>query len=142
MRRGFSLPELLVVLGIIAVVVLLAIPRLGGMLDWAAVDGAARDVTTALAVTRGAAISQSTLARLEIGPDSLLIDLRQNGNWAPYRRYPGPASHGVQLEVSNPEVTFAPNGLGWGTANSTITLQRGDRVERVTTSRVGRVKRW
>ena len=142
MRRGFSLPELLVVLGIIALVTLLAIPRLGDILDWVAADGAARDVTTALAVARGAAISQSTLARLEIGPDSLRIDIRQDGVWNPYRRYPGPGGSGVQLEVSNPEVIYGPSGLGWGTANSTITLRRGDRVETVTTSRVGRVKRW
>jgi prepilin-type N-terminal cleavage/methylation domain-containing protein len=142
MRRGFSLPELLVVLGIIAVVTLLAIPRFGDILDWVAADGAAHDVTTALAVARGAAITQSTLARLDIGPDSLRIDIRQDGAWDPYRRYPGPMSRGVQLEVSNPEVIFGPSGLGWGTANSTITLRRGDRVETVTTSRVGRVKRW
>ncbi|HEY6784146.1 MAG TPA: prepilin-type N-terminal cleavage/methylation domain-containing protein [Gemmatimonadales bacterium] len=142
MRRGFSLPELMVVLAIIAVVLALGVPRFGDTLDWAAADGAARDVTTALAVTRAAAISQSTLARLQIAADSLRIDLRTDGGWMAYRRDPGPAARGVQLDVSNPEVIFAPTGLGWGPANSTITLSRGGRIETITTSRVGRVKRW
>lgn len=142
MRRGFSLPELLAVLAIIAIVTVLAVPRLGDVLDWVAVDGAAHDVTTALAVTRAAAVTQSTLARVAIVLDSLRIDIRVDGVWGPYRRFPGPAARGVQLEVSNPEVIFAPSGIGWGPANTTITLRRGDRMETVTTSRVGRVKRW
>lgn len=133
---------MLVVLGIIAIVTVLAIPRLGDILDWVAADGAAHDVTTALAVTRAAAVSQSTLARVDIGADSLRIDLQVDGVWERYGRFPGPASRGVQLDVSNPEVIFAPSGLGWGPANSTITLRRGAREETITTSRVGRVKRW
>ena len=142
MRSGFSLPELLVVLAIVAVGTVLALPRLGDVLDWVAADGAARDVTTALAVTRAAAVTQSTLARVDIGADSLRIDIQVDGVWGPWRRYPGPAARRVQLEVSNPEVIYAPSGLGWGPANSTITLRRGAREETITTSRVGRVKRW
>ena len=142
MRRGFSLLELMIVLAIAAIVTALAVPSLGDLLDWVAADGAAHDVTTALAVTRATAVSQSMLARVEIGADSLRIDIRVDGAWGPYRRFPGPSARGVQLEVSNPEVIFGPSGLGWGAANSTITLRRGARVETVTTSRVGRVKRW
>src|SRR6478735_736385 len=142
MRRGFSLLELMIVLAIAAIVTALAVPRLGDILDWVAANEAAQDVTTALAVTRATAVSQSMLARVEIDADSLRIDIRVGGAWDPYRRFPGPSAHGVQLEVSNPEVIFGPSGLGWGAANSTITLRRGARVETVTTSRVGRVKRW
>lgn len=142
MRRGFSLPEMLVVLAIVALVTVLAIPRLGDILDGVAADAAAHDVTTALAVTRAAAVAQATLARVEIGADSLRIDLRVDGTWGPYRRFAGPSARGVQLDVSNPEVIFGPSGLGWGPANSTITLRRGAREETITTSRVGRIKRW
>ncbi|HXH63201.1 MAG TPA: GspH/FimT family pseudopilin [Gemmatimonadales bacterium] len=142
MRRGFSLLELMIVLAIVAIVTALAVPSLGDIMDWVAADGAAHDVTTALAVARATAVSQSTLVRVEIGADSLRIDIRMDGVWGPYRSFSGPSARGVQLEVSNPEVVFGPSGLGWGTANSTITLRRGARVETVTTSRVGRVKRW
>src|SRR5205085_12702569 len=71
MRRGFTLAELAVVLAILAVVTAITLPRLLGLLDWIAVNTAAQDVTTAVAVTRNAAIMQSSRRRLVIARDSL-----------------------------------------------------------------------
>ena len=142
MRRGFSLVELAVTLAIAAVVAAVALPRLAGILDLLAADAAAREVTTALAVTRHAAMSQSRRARLLIDGDSLSIDLWGASGWESYLRWPGPADRGVALFASNPEVVFGPTGIGWGASNTTVTLTRGSHIETVTTSRVGRVKRW
>src|SRR6266516_270708 len=55
MRRGFSLAELAVVLAILGVVTAVTLPRLWGWLDWVAVDRAAVEFSTALAVARSAA---------------------------------------------------------------------------------------
>lgn len=142
MRRGHSLLELLVVLALLGLAVTLATPVVGDFLDWVAADGAAHDVAVALSVTRQTALNRGTLARLRISSDSLVVDLRDTGAWVPWRRFTGPASRGVSLTASNPEVVFSPLGMGWGASNTTITLLRGARSERITTSRVGRVKRW
>ncbi|MBI4420142.1 MAG: prepilin-type N-terminal cleavage/methylation domain-containing protein [Gemmatimonadetes bacterium] len=142
MRRGFTLVELVVTLAIAGVVAALALPRLAGILDLLAADAAARDVTTALSVTRGVAVANGQRSRLLIGPDSLRIDLWGQSGWEPYRRWPGPEERGVNLRVSNPTIVFGPTGIGWGASNTTVTLSRGSRIEKITTSRVGRVKRW
>lgn len=142
MRRGFSLAELAVSLAIAAIVAALALPRLAGILDLLAADAAARDVTTALTVARSVAIAQSRWSRFLIGPDSLRIDLWAVAGWEPHLRWPGPAERGVALRVTNPQVIFGPTGIGWGASNTTVTLSRGSQVETITTSRVGRVKRW
>jgi len=142
MRRGFSLAELAVVLATLGVVTALALPRWKELLDWVAVDRAAVEVSTALAVTRNAAVLGSTRARLLIAYDSLRIDRRESGVWQPYTRWAGPAAHGVTLEVSNPDIMFLPTGLAWGLSNTRVTLRRGIRSAVVTVSRVGRVKRW
>lgn len=141
MRNGFSLGEMIVVIAIMAVLAALVGPRLGPALDRIATDGAARDVTTALAVARAAAVMQGTRARLRITADSLRVDREAPGGWQLYARWPGPAAAGVALTVSNREVVFGPLGIGWGTANTRVVLRRGSQIVTITTSRLGRVKR-
>ena len=142
MRRGFSLAELVVALAVMAVVTLVTLPRLRGLLDWIAVDAAARDVTTALAVARYAAVMQTATSRLVIAADTLRIDRARGETWEAVQRWPGPLQRGVGLEVSNPVVTFDPIGVGWGVSNTTVLLRRGSQTETITVSRLGRVKRW
>ena len=142
MRRGFSFAELAVVLAALGVLTALALPRWQELLDWVAVDRTAVEVSTALAVTRHAAVLGCTRARLLIADDSLRIDRRESGAWHPYTRWAGPAQRGVTLEVSNPDIVFLPTGLAWGLSNTRVTLRRGVRSAVITVSRVGRVKRW
>lgn len=141
MRAGFTLVEILVVLAIVTVLVALAVPRVGPALDRLAVDAAARDVTTALAVARRAAVLEGSRARLRIAADSLRVDRESGAGWIPVSRWVGPAGDGITLSVSNPEVVFGPLGFGWGAANTRVELRRGSQIETVTTSRLGRVKR-
>ena len=142
MRRGFSLAELAVVILIVGIVVAMVVPRLGPALDRIATDQAAVEVTTALAVGRALAVSWGTRARVRIAADTLRIDRLEGDEWVPRWRRAGPADYRVQLEVSNDEVVFGPTGLGWSASNTTIVLRRGSQVETITTSRLGRVKRW
>jgi prepilin-type N-terminal cleavage/methylation domain-containing protein len=139
-RNGFSQIELVVVMAIVALVSAIALPQLNDLFDAVAADAAARDVTTALAVARNAAVLHGTRARLRISPDSLVIE-REEGSWVDYARWPGPRSQGVTLTVSNDEVVFGATGMGWGPSNTKVVLQRGSHIETITTSRVGRVKR-
>ena len=142
MRRGLTLAELLVVLAILAMVTAVTLPRLAGFRDWIAVDTAAQEVITAIAVARSAAVMQGTRSRAVIAADSLRIDRWRGDSWGDLHRWPGPDRHGVALDVSNPVVVFDPIGLAWGLSNTTVVLRRGTRVATITVSRLGRVKRW
>ncbi len=142
MKRGFTLTELAVCLAIIGLVTAFTLPRLTGWLDWIAVDTAATRVTGALAVARNAAVAQGTRARVVIAADSLRIDRWNGAAWEPFDRWPGPAGAGVRLDVSEPVVTFTATGLAWGLSNTRVVLRRGSQTETITTSRLGRVKRW
>src|SRR5207247_8525993 len=95
MRRGFSLAELAVVLAILGVVTAVTLPRLWGWLDWVAVDRAAVEFSTALAVARSAAVFDGSPSRLLIAADSLRIDRRAGAiagpapTWQTLRTVPG-----------------------------------------------------
>ena len=140
-RKGFTLAGMAAVIAIAGLLVVLVVPRFGPVFDWIATDGAARDITTAIAVARAAAAMQGTRARLHIASDSLRIDREGPAGWEPYARWPGPAQSGVALRVSNPDIMFGPIGIGWGPANTTVVLRRGSQFATITTSRLGRVKR-
>jgi prepilin-type N-terminal cleavage/methylation domain-containing protein len=142
MRRGFSLAELAVTVALLGLVTAVTLPRLRGFTDWVILDAMARDVTTALAVARHSAVTRASRARLLIARDSLRVDLWNQAAWVPLVRWAGPACRGVELEISNAEIVFGPTGVGWGATNTKAVLRRASRVETVTISRVGRVKRW
>jgi len=141
-RRGFTLIELVVVLIVIGVTCTVALPRFRDTLDRIAVERSVADVSVALGVARNAAVMWGTRARLLIAADSLRIDRWADTGWARGRPWTGPAGHGVALDVSNDEVVFGPTGMGWGASNTKIVLRRGSHSATLTTSRLGRVKRW
>src|SRR5437773_11774612 len=102
MRRGFSLAELAVVLAILGVVTAVTLPRLWGWLDWVAVDRAAVEFSTALAVARSAAVFDGSPSRLLIAAESLRIDRRAvaiggpEADWRPVASWPAPARDGAR----------------------------------------------
>src|SRR5256885_8198986 len=100
MRRGLTLAELLVVLAILAVVTAVTLPRLAGVRDWIAVDTAAQEVISAIAVARSAAVMQGTRSRAVIAADSLRIDRWREDSWGDLHRWPGPARHRSEEHTS------------------------------------------
>jgi Tfp pilus assembly protein FimT len=139
---GFTVLELMVVICIAGLLASLWLPRAARLMDWLETERARRDMTTALAVARHGAVLVATRSRLTIRADTLRIDRLEAVGWVPWWRWPGPSSHAVSLEVSNPVVVFGPNGMGWGASNTRIVLRRGSQAETITVSRVGRVKIW
>jgi len=141
MRKGFTLPELVVVLVIVGVILALAAPRLAGWLDWLAVDRAAEEIAAFHRTARFAAIMRSQRVRLDFSDDSLRATL-EGPVESVFVRWPGPARHGVSLTASRPTIRFQANGLGLGAADTKLVLRRGAEAESLTTSLLGRLKRW
>jgi prepilin-type N-terminal cleavage/methylation domain-containing protein len=141
-HRGYSLAEVAIVLVVVGLGTALGLPGWRGLLDRIAVERAASEVTTALSIARNVAVLRATRARLTIAADSLRVDEWGKDAWMVSWRWAGPEYQAVSLTVSNNTVIFGPTGIGWGTSNTAVVLRRGTKTARITTSRVGRVKRW
>lgn len=141
MRRGVTLPELAMVLTIVGLLSALAAPRAASWLDRLAVSRATGELMAFYQTARFAAIARSQRVRLELARDSLRA-VFEGPRDSIFLRWPGPAEHGVQFRATRPVIAIQPNGLGFGAANTKIVLRRGAAAESLTTSRLGRLKRW
>jgi len=130
-----------VVLAIVGVLSALAVPRAAGWLDRLAVRRAADEVASFYQAARLAAIFRSQRVRLELRPDSLRAALEGPAD-SVFLHWPGPTRHGVSLTASRAIIRIESNGLGFGAANTKLVLRKGMAAESLTTSRLGRLKRW
>jgi len=138
MHRGFTLMQLLVVLGVMSLLSALALPRISGSLNAIAVRGAAADVTGAFALARTVAITRSVYVAVHVdsvrqsvavaaGADTLLVRLVGD-------------AHGVTIRSNRDSMSYDPIGHGYGAANQSIVITRGTVSDTVVISRLGRVR--
>jgi prepilin-type N-terminal cleavage/methylation domain-containing protein len=141
MRWGVTLIELLMALVIVGTMSALALPRAVRWLDWIAVDRATWEVASFYEAARFAAIDRDERVRLELSADTLRAVFEGVAD-SVFLRRPGPARHAVRFRTSRAVIWIEPNGLGRGAANAKLVLWRGAVAESLTTSRLGRLKRW
>jgi prepilin-type N-terminal cleavage/methylation domain-containing protein len=142
MQKGFSLAELMVVLGIAGVLLAVSAPRARGWRDGRAVRQAAFEVGSFYQAARHGAIMRATRVRIELGADSLRALYETATADSLFLVRSGPARRGVAVTVSRPVIRIEANGLGYGAANTKLVLRKGLAAESLTTSRLGRLKRW
>ncbi len=135
-RRGATIAELVVTLAVLGVLTSIAVPRAAALLDRVSVKGAAQDVVLTLAAARAAASRRGAYASFVADPRTGRLRVVSGGETLLERDVFH--TRGVRLEASRESVTFAPGGLGWGAANTTVIVSRGTRSDTVVMSRLGR----
>jgi prepilin-type N-terminal cleavage/methylation domain-containing protein len=141
MKRGVTLPELIIALAIVGAMSALAVPRIAPWWDRMAVDRAAIELVSFYHAARFGAIQRGARVRVTFRQDSLLATFESVQD-STFIRRAGPARHGVKLRVTRGEVRFYANGTAAGAGNTKLVLSRGAAVDSITTSRLGRLKRW
>ncbi len=136
-----TLIELLIALTITGALSALALPRIGAVWDRMAVERAGIELMSFYQTARFGAIQRARPVRIVFREDSLIANLSGLAD-STFLARPGPGAHGVRLTVSRDEIAFYPNGAALGAANTKLILRRGRAVDSITTSRLGRLKRW
>ena len=140
MRRGLSLPELLLVLAIIGITAAIALPATHRLLESLAVEGAARDIRAAHFRAATTAVATGRLAELELDPDSLRILTITGVDTAVIWRAPGPHAAGITLTGPSHPLVYSPLGVTMGASNGTWHLSYRSAVRDVIVSRLGRLR--
>lgn len=139
--RGFTLPELLLVLIIIAVLASISVPPLGRALDRLAVDQAASRYESLHESARSIAVTRGRLSRVQLDSSrhTAVLELkRAPTTWDTLQTQDlGRA----RLSASQTMVTFSPIGIGFGASNTRIVFTAGVAAETVTVARTGRLRR-
>ena len=138
LRRGITVLELLVVLGLAAILLATALPRVQAIADRASVTQGAEQVRTVLALARSRAVLLGTPVAVYV--DSVAVGLVIGDAQGIHSRHAVGAASGATLTASRDSVAFSPLGLGWGATNVSLVVARGSAAETVTVSRMGRIK--
>lgn len=137
-RRGVTLPEVMIALTLIGVMVGMALPRLAGAMDRAALRGAQAELLGALDAARGAAIRLGEPVLLA-GSDAVIRVVGSGDTTAIVRRYLAAERPLVVGGLATP-IQFGPAGTTIGAANRTLRLVSGRDTVSVVLSRLGRIR--
>jgi prepilin-type N-terminal cleavage/methylation domain-containing protein len=138
MRKAFTLPELVLVLAVAGILLSIAVPRFGRVLDHLSVNAAVSHIIAAHQRARIMAIARGQVLVLSVDSAALRIAPRSGG--LPIWSGAGPAANRVVLAGPARQFTFSPEGITFGLSNATLQLARGSSSRRVVISRLGRVR--
>lgn len=138
MRTGFTVPELLIILTVTAILAGLSLPAMIGMRDRITVRLAAVDAARALADARGAALTTARRTAVHIDARNNTLTVYAGGDTI---RTLHLDEYGVRLRSTRDSIAFGPTGIGWGAATATITITRGTASTALAVSRIGRIRR-
>lgn len=146
-RRGFTVLELLCALGVLAVLLSIALPRVSAILPALLLDQAASRLAADLALSRVKAINRNTRVRtiVELAPAAYRVEVESEGRFeseGDTRPFPPridvDRSASTRISGGAISITFQPRGNT--SDNATIALTTGGGSKRVVVGTNGRVR--
>ncbi|MEO7086112.1 MAG: GspH/FimT family pseudopilin [Gemmatimonadaceae bacterium] len=138
-RRGFTLIETVATLVICGVLFSIAVPRMSELRDASAVRSAMTDLGATFTAARQTAVTRRTLVAVVIDTAGGEIMLRAGGRTL--LRHGLRMAYGVRVGSDRDSAVYDPRGLAYGLSNLSVTVRRGNFIDTLTMSRLGRV-RW
>jgi len=140
MRRGYSLPELMMVVAIVGLLTALALPPSRRLLDGLAVENGARQIRAAHFRARMHAIAFGRTTLLDLGADTIRIRSISGPDTTVIWQSAGPAADGLTLTGPAHPLIYSPLGVTMGLSNGTWHLSYGTASRDVIVSRLGRLR--
>ena len=133
--------EVLIVVVMIGLLAGLGWPVISGTRDRLAVDRSVIETLTFFNTARLAAVLHGSRVRIEFGSDRL-VGAFEGSTDSTFLVATGPRAYGVTMTSSRDVIRIQSTGLGWGLANTKLVFRRGRAADSLTTSRLGRIRRF
>jgi Tfp pilus assembly protein FimT len=141
MKKGFSFVEIVAIIALVGIMMSMILPGAIRNFDKIRVSNAAAALASFYGGARFGAIVRGSPVRIEFGVDSLRA-FYEGEEDSLFLERKGPGHLGVNMSTTRSVIRMHPNGVGWGAANTKLVLWVGEAAESLTTSRLGRMKRW
>jgi len=142
-RRGFSLPELLVVLVILGMVTRMALPRIAYLRDRNALRSAKMQVASHIATARAAAIRRAQPSQFYTSSNSAWATVGPDGARSSVAGTMRLANMRVALSPSNDSILFDARGLASNLSGSRVyRLTVNNMTDSVCVSKLGLISRF
>jgi prepilin-type N-terminal cleavage/methylation domain-containing protein len=138
-RRAFTVIELTLAMAAAGILSTFAVLRAGSFLDRIAVRGAAVEIQSLFSLARHVAISHGAQSVLDIDAATGTLSVRVGAE--PVTTAEIGRAHGVTISSGRSAITYSPIGVGYGAANFTMIVSRGNEADSIVVSRLGRVRR-
>jgi prepilin-type N-terminal cleavage/methylation domain-containing protein len=141
-RRGFSMPELLMVVVIIGLVTALAIPRINNFREQSDLNAAAALVNSYVYRARAAAIGQARTVRLVTSGSSIWVIIPTTGDTVASQQNLA-LDRKVTMAASVAQINYSPRGMAVGLSAEEpprFTLTKGSRTKVVCLTALGMVR--
>ncbi|HTR77301.1 MAG TPA: hypothetical protein VMH39_04300 [Gemmatimonadaceae bacterium] len=135
---GVTLGELIVALAILGLLLALTLPRYKAATDRAAVQSAVEDAEGVFGSARRSAITRRTLVAVAIDTASGSLTIRAAGTRLGFESLG--SQFGVQLGSTRDSMSYDARGLGYGAADLSLYVRRGQAAETLFIARLGRVR--
>jgi Tfp pilus assembly protein FimT len=140
MRRGTTLPDLILTLTVMGLLLAIGAARLAAVRDAARVRVVMAQLVGAIEVARGSAIRLGGGVTLHLDTTRWEVRRPLGSDTLVTWQSPGHSPTGVTLSGAGSPLRFGPAGLTTGVANRTLRLSRGTVTRSVVLSRLGRVR--
>lgn len=138
-RHAYTVLEMTTVVAMIGLLLAIALPRLAAVRDRTSVRAAMTDLSAAFSLARRTALSRRTLVSVVLDTASGTVEVRSAAGRV-WRRTLA-ESYGIVLGSNRDSAVYDPRGLGYGVSNLSVSVRRGEMVDTLAMSRLGRV-RW
>lgn len=112
-RRGYTLTEMIIVVGVVGLLTIISLPRFSGLVERNRLSAAREELTAAIATARAAAVQKGRTATMFVSGNQMWVTVVNSGSGTttvvPVKSFS--SLYNVSVAATEPSITFDMRGF-------------------------------
>jgi type IV fimbrial biogenesis protein FimT len=113
-RRGYTLTEMIIVVGVVGLLTIISLPRFSGLVERNRLSAAREELTAAIATARAAAVQKGRTATMFVSGNQMWVTVVNSGSGTtttvvPVKNFS--SLYNVSVAATEPSITFDMRGF-------------------------------